>query len=473
MKIKFYIIWSAAMVLMVVCSAGLYAQSVDSLVNEALIHNKQLKGLEQKVRSAGYKSESVGYLPPPTLGIEFQQVPFKDPNPFNQAISQNLSFSQMFMVGGKLSSMSEAEKQNVPIAQSEYDIIKQKLIAEVKEEYYKIWMNEHHAGLREDNINILRDLLGSAENSYKVNRASYSEVLLLRAELASYETDLNVLNNQEKSEVYKMNNLLGRDISDTNIEVKHEWKIDSLTQSRKELEDILLNNNPSIKKMGSMIRMNELEVYANNKELIPDIMVQGMVMRMPRGMILTTKSDPMMMDGLGQTEYMYSLMASVTMPFMPWSSGRISSKEEQLQADISGTSLLASYLPRSPMLYPDGVLTDEPEIIMIAELVREAALEGLDDEMPHSLAVVVEEMLARAGRLEISPMLDVRVNVFVERSSQKAIIIGKGGSRLRDVGTTARKGIEALLGQRIYLDLHVKVAKDWQRDPKQLQRLGF
>jgi GTPase len=136
-------------------------------------------------------------------------------------------------------------------------------------------------------------------------------------------------------------------------------------------------------------------------------------------------------------------------------------------------SLLSSYLPVSPKLYPDGVLTDEPDIIMIAELVREAALEGVRDEMPHSLAVVVEEMLPREGRPESSPLLDVRVNVFVERSSQKAIIIGKGGSRLRVVGTNARKGIEALLGQRVYLDLHVKVAKDWQRDPKQLQRLGF
>jgi GTP-binding protein Era len=136
-------------------------------------------------------------------------------------------------------------------------------------------------------------------------------------------------------------------------------------------------------------------------------------------------------------------------------------------------SVLSTYLPVSPMLYPDGVMTDEPEIIMVAELVREAALEGVRDEMPHSLAVVVEEMLPREGRPENSPMLDVRVNVFVERSSQKAIIIGKGGSRLREVGTNARKGIEALLGQRIYLDLHVKVAKDWQRDPKQLQRLGF
>jgi GTP-binding protein Era len=136
-------------------------------------------------------------------------------------------------------------------------------------------------------------------------------------------------------------------------------------------------------------------------------------------------------------------------------------------------ALLGGYLPRSPQLYPDGVLTDEPEMVMIAELVREAALEGVRDELPHSLAVVVEEMVPREGRRDDDPLLDVRVNVFVERSSQKAIIIGRGGSRLREVGTNSRQAIEALLGQRVYLDLHVKVAKDWQRDPRQLQRLGF
>jgi GTP-binding protein Era len=87
--------------------------------------------------------------------------------------------------------------------------------------------------------------------------------------------------------------------------------------------------------------------------------------------------------------------------------------------------------------------------------------------------VVVEEIVPREDRPEDSPLLDVRVNLYVERPSQKAIIIGKGGSRLREVGTNARKGIEALLGTRIYLDLHVKVAKDWQRDPKQLVKLGF
>ena len=135
--------------------------------------------------------------------------------------------------------------------------------------------------------------------------------------------------------------------------------------------------------------------------------------------------------------------------------------------------VLISHMPPSPPLYPDGELTDEPEAVMVAELIREAALEGVRDELPHSLAVVVEEIVPREDRPEDSPMLDVRVNLYVERPSQKAIIIGKGGSRLREVGTNARKGIEALLGTRIYLDLHVKVAKDWQRDPKQLVKLGF
>ncbi|PZO97132.1 MAG: GTPase Era, partial [Dermacoccus nishinomiyaensis] len=127
----------------------------------------------------------------------------------------------------------------------------------------------------------------------------------------------------------------------------------------------------------------------------------------------------------------------------------------------------------SPQLYPDDVLTDESDTVMIAELIREAALEGVRDELPHSLAVVVEEMVPREDRPADKPLMDVRVNIFVERPSQKAIIIGRGGSRLREVGTTAREGIEKLLGQRVYLDLHVKVAKDWQRDPKQLGKLGF
>jgi GTP-binding protein Era len=135
--------------------------------------------------------------------------------------------------------------------------------------------------------------------------------------------------------------------------------------------------------------------------------------------------------------------------------------------------LLVAQLPQSPPLYPGGELTDEPEQVMVGELIREAALEGVRDELPHSLAVTVEEMLPRRDRPKDKPLLDVHATLYVERSSQKSIVIGTGGSRLREVGTRARRQIEALLGTPVFLDLHVKVAKDWQRDPKQLQRLGF
>jgi len=135
--------------------------------------------------------------------------------------------------------------------------------------------------------------------------------------------------------------------------------------------------------------------------------------------------------------------------------------------------VMTGHLPPSPRLYPDDMITDEPEQVMVAELIREAALEGVREELPHSIAVVVEEMLPAEGRSPSDPLTKIYADIYVERQSQKAIVIGSGGSRLRDVGTRARQEIEALLGTRVYLDLHVRIAKDWQRDPKQLRRLGF
>jgi GTP-binding protein Era len=135
--------------------------------------------------------------------------------------------------------------------------------------------------------------------------------------------------------------------------------------------------------------------------------------------------------------------------------------------------LLVGLLPEGPPLYPDGDVSDAPEEAIVAELIREAALEGVRDELPHSIAVVVEEMGLREGRPEDRPLLDVHANLYVERSSQKGIVIGHKGARLREVGTAARTQIEALLGTPVYLDLHVKIAKDWQRDPRQLRKLGF
>ena len=140
---------------------------------------------------------------------------------------------------------------------------------------------------------------------------------------------------------------------------------------------------------------------------------------------------------------------------------------EQLELLIE---LILRHLPEGRPLYPEGHTSDEPEQHLVAELIREKALALVRDELPHSVAVLVEEMGPDPEREDL---LVIRANLFVERASQKPIVLGKGGSVLRDIGTRARAELEALFGTQVYLDLRVKVAKEWQRDPRQLSRLGF
>lgn len=131
---------------------------------------------------------------------------------------------------------------------------------------------------------------------------------------------------------------------------------------------------------------------------------------------------------------------------------------------------LITLMPESEhSLYPEDAVTDESIEDRISELVREKALEGVSDELPHSIAVTVDDIIDR----EDSDMTDVYVNLFVERDSQKGIIIGAKGQRLKEIGASARAEIEHLLGRRVYLSIRVKVAKEWQRDPKSLRKLGF
>ncbi len=130
--------------------------------------------------------------------------------------------------------------------------------------------------------------------------------------------------------------------------------------------------------------------------------------------------------------------------------------------------LLIQRLPEGPQLYPDDMLTDNDDETRIAELVREAALDGVRDELPHSIAVTIDETQRRE-----SGLLEVFATIHLERDSQKGIVIGPQGSRLKQIGSSARTGIEALLGERVHLALHVAVERDWQRDPKKLDRLGF
>ncbi|MFT8395489.1 MAG: GTPase Era [Propionibacterium sp.] len=135
--------------------------------------------------------------------------------------------------------------------------------------------------------------------------------------------------------------------------------------------------------------------------------------------------------------------------------------------------VLLGLMPPGPAFYPDGETTDEPDEVLVAELIREAALEDVRDELPHSIAAEVQEMHLREGRPADRPLLDIFASLIVERESQKGIMVGRAGERIKRIGTQARQQIKALLGVPVHLDLRVKVLKDWQGDPRKLNRLGL
>lgn len=144
------------------------------------------------------------------------------------------------------------------------------------------------------------------------------------------------------------------------------------------------------------------------------------------------------------------------------------SATSRIQLDVLSNELIR-LLPASGPLYPADAVTEEGLADRIGELIREAVLEGVQDELPHSIAVTVDDIVERDDK----ELVEVYANLFVERDSQKGIVIGHQGSRLTEVGARARAQIEPLVGKQVFLSLRVKVAKDWQRDPRQLGRLGF
>jgi GTPase len=192
--------------------------------------------------------------------------------------------------------------------------------------------------------------------------------------------------------------------------------------------------------------------------------------RKPSLVAIATKSDLASPDRIA--EHLASIAALEVTHKITWADIIPVSVPQRFQLDVLSDALIG-LLPEGPSLYPDGEITDEPEETLVAELIREAALEGVRDELPHSITVTVEEMGLRDDRPADKPLLDIYASLVVERDSQKGIVIGHRGSRLREIGAAARQQIEALLGTPVFLDLRVKVLKEWQRNAKHLNRLGF
>jgi GTPase len=192
--------------------------------------------------------------------------------------------------------------------------------------------------------------------------------------------------------------------------------------------------------------------------------------RTPQLVAIATKSD--LVPSRRMAEHLVSIADLENALKINWADIVPVSATQHLQLDVLSEALIG-LLPGGQPLYPDGEITDEPEETLVAELIREAALEEVTDELPHSITVTVEEMGLRDGRPANKPLLDIYASMIVERDSQKGIVIGHRGSRLQQIGAAARQQIEVLLGTPVYLDLRVKVLKEWQRNPKHLNRLGF
>lgn len=319
--------------LILISNQKMYSQSVDSLIIEALENNPKLKSLESNIKVSEYRSKSVNNLPPPNLSVEFSQVPIKEYDILNKSISNSIALSQMFPIGGKLSAMAEVENKNTLVEKDNFNDYKTNLIAQIKMSYYSLWLADRKIEIQKKNIVLLNEFVKSLQVSFYTNKITQADLLTVQSEISSDETQLLIFEKQREAEIYKLNKLLGRNLNSTNLFAEKNLPDDSLNLSQSYLEEILTESNPTLARMNNMIEMNKAMINANNKELIPDLMVQGMLMRMPRGMILTAQSDMTMLDP--KTEIMYSLMFSINLPFAPWSVGKINSKEEELSAGIN------------------------------------------------------------------------------------------------------------------------------------------
>jgi outer membrane protein TolC len=207
------------------------------------------------------------------------------------------------------------------------------LTSKIKMSFYTIWQIDRNIEIQKKFIGLMNELLKADESLYHTNKLAQGDILMLQSEIANYETQLLIMRNKRDSEISNLNKLVGRDIASKELSVSAAIGLQMHDFNEQNLIEDLRAVNPSLKKMNGMVMMNKAEITANEKELIPDLMVGGMVMRMPKGMLVTTKSDPMMI-GMGETEYNYGLMASITLPFAPWSRGKFDAKTQELEAKI-------------------------------------------------------------------------------------------------------------------------------------------
>jgi outer membrane protein, heavy metal efflux system len=319
------------------------AQSVDSLVQEALKNNPQVKAFKYQIEATGYRASSTSALPAPTLGLEFSQIPFSGANVFNGAISNNLSFSQMFMLGGKLSAMSEVEKRRGNVIDQNRASYEVQLRARVKMNYYQLWLLDRQIEVQRETLELLDNLVQSMQPRVLTNRMRQADLLSTQAEVASERARLSEKHSRRIGLESILNSLMGRNDLTTPVTTDSVLPVVAPQGTESILAERVKSTNPSLIAMDKMKEMNEAMIASAQKDLVPDLMVQAMVMRMPNGMVLTSGSrsvDAIQQSVAGmsmqKTEWMYSIMASITLPFAPWSAERSTAKADEMRSTNLG-----------------------------------------------------------------------------------------------------------------------------------------
>lgn len=318
------------------------SQSVDSLIKEGLKNNPQLKSFDFQIQATGFRANASQALPAPTVGLEFSQIPTNSFNVLNDAISNNLSVSQMFMLGGKLSAMSEVEKKKGKVLEQNQGSLAVQLRAKIKMNYYQLWLVDRRIEVQQRTISLLNELAQFMLPHVQTNRMRQADLLTIQAEVLSEQTKLIEMRSKRIDIQNTLHSLLGRDDLSSAIKTDSILTTSTIIVSEFQLAEKVKQVNPSLIAMDRMKDMNESMIVSADKDLIPDLMVQAMVMRMPNGMILTGGSRSayaIQQSAMGmpmqETDWMYSIMASITLPFAPWSAERSTSKADEMRASNS------------------------------------------------------------------------------------------------------------------------------------------
>ncbi len=328
-----------ALLLLPYLTGAVLAQSVDSLVSEALARFPRLAAIDHQIRAADHQAAAAGALPAPSLSVEFSQVPVARPNLLNGAVSNNLSFSQMFMLGGKLSAMADVERKRGLVLSQNRASLAVYVRGQVKMAYYRLWLLDRRIDVQESTIRILEELGGSMRTQVLTNRIRQADLLTIQAEVAAERARLTSMHSERVSLQNALFVLLGRDSVGLEVLPDHQLPDSHVQFDVGRLEERAALAHPNLKAMDRMKEMNTSEITVARRDLVPDLMLQGMLMRMPDGMLLTAgpksvtavqqSAAGMPMQG---TDWMFSVMASLTLPFMPWSVERSTQRVEAYEA---------------------------------------------------------------------------------------------------------------------------------------------